>query len=70
MVKELAPIMVNWFVKEDFIASIAVSMPTSAIMPKAMIQIVSIALTLFERIALNEILKFSLNMLTFIISLS
>jgi hypothetical protein len=34
-------------------------MPTRAIMPKAMMHIVRIALTLFDFIALKEILKFS-----------
>jgi hypothetical protein len=48
MVKELAPIIVNWDVKEDLIASIAVRIPTRAIMPNAIMQIVSIALTLFD----------------------
>jgi len=41
-------------------------MPTSAIIPNAIIHIVSIALTLFDLIALNEILIFSLKILNFI----
>ncbi len=57
---EFAPIIVNWFVREDFIASIAVRMPTSAMIPKAIIQIVRIALTLFDFIARIAILRFSL----------
>ena len=57
---EFAPIIVNWFVREDLIASIAVSIPTSAMIPKAIIQIVRIALTLFDFIARIAILRFSL----------
>ena len=60
MVKEFAPIIVNWFVREDFIASIAVRIPTSAMIPKAMIQMVRIALTLLDLMALKAILRFSL----------
>jgi hypothetical protein len=59
-VNEFAPIIVNWFVREDLIASIAVSIPTSAMIPKAIIQIVRIALTLFDFIARIAILRFSL----------
>lgn len=66
MVKEFAPIIVNWVVSDDLIASIAVRMPTRAIIPNAIIQIVSIALTLFDFIALNEILRFSRNTPAFI----
>jgi hypothetical protein len=60
MVKEFAPIIVNWFVREDLIASMAVSIPTSAIIPNAIIHMVRIALILFDFIALKTILKFSL----------
>jgi hypothetical protein len=66
IVKEFAPIMVNWVVSDDLIASIAVRMPTRAIIPNAIMQIVSIALTLFDFIALNEILRFSQNTPAFI----
>jgi glyoxylate utilization-related uncharacterized protein len=61
-VKELAPIMVNWEVSDDLMASIAVRIPTRAIIPKAIIQIVRTALTLFDRIALVAIFRLSLNM--------
>jgi hypothetical protein len=44
-----------------FKPSIAVRIPTRAIMPKAMIAIVRIALTLFDLIALNATLTFSAN---------
>jgi hypothetical protein len=59
MVKELAPIIVNWLVRDDLIASIAVSIPTNAMIPKAIIQIVRIALTLLDFMARNAILRFS-----------
>jgi glyoxylate utilization-related uncharacterized protein len=59
-VKELAPIRVNWEVSDDLIASIAVSIPTRAIIPKAMMHIVRTALTLFDLIALTAILRLSL----------
>ena len=59
IVKELAPIIVNWSVREDFIASIAVNIPINAIIPNAIIQIVSIDRTLFDLIALSAILRFS-----------
>jgi hypothetical protein len=65
MVKELAPIIVNCEVSDDLIASMAVSIPTSAIIPKAIMHIVSTALTLFDFMALNDILRFSLKILTF-----
>jgi len=68
-VNELAPIIVNCDVSDDLIASIAVSIPTSAIIPKAIIHIVRTALTLFDLIALADILKFSLNMLIFILQI-
>jgi hypothetical protein len=62
----LAPSIVNWLVSDDLIASIAVSIPTSAIIPNAIMLIVSAALTLFDLIALKDILRLSLNMLNFI----
>jgi hypothetical protein len=48
IVNEFAPIMVNWEVSDDFMASIAVRIPTRAIIPKAIIHMVRIALTLFD----------------------
>jgi len=60
IMKEFAPIIVNWLVREDLIASMAVSIPIRAIIPKAIMQIVSTALTRFDLIARNEIFKFSL----------
>jgi len=66
MVKELAPIIVNWFVRDDFMASMAVSIPTRAMIPKAIIHIVNTARTLLDIIALIDILKFSLKILVFI----
>jgi hypothetical protein len=53
--------MVNWLVSEDLMASIAVRIPTSAMIPNAIIQMVRIDLTLFDLIALIEILRFSQN---------
>jgi glyoxylate utilization-related uncharacterized protein len=58
----LLSIMVNCDVSDDLIASIAVSIPTRAIIPKAIMQMVSTALTLFDCIALIAILRLSLNM--------
>jgi hypothetical protein len=58
---EFAPIIVNCWVSVLFKPSIAVKIPTRAIMPKAMIDIVRIALTLFDLIALNATLTFSAN---------
>jgi hypothetical protein len=46
----------------------AVRIPIRAIMPKAMMQIVRIALTLFDLIALIATLRFSLKIPLFIIS--
>jgi hypothetical protein len=65
IVNELAPIIVNWLVRDDFIASIAVRIPTNAIIPNAIMHIVSIALTLLDLIARNEIFRFSLKMAIF-----
>jgi hypothetical protein len=66
MVKELAPIIVNCDVIDDLMASIAVRIPTSAIMPNAIMHIVSIARTLLELIAFSEIFRFSLKILILI----
>jgi len=63
-VNELAPIIVNWDVSDDLIASIAVSIPTRAIIPKAIMDIVRIALNLLELIALIAILRLSLKIPT------
>ena len=63
IVNELAPIIVNCSVSELLIESIAVRIPISAIIPKAIIQIVNIALILFDFIARTEILKFSMKIL-------
>jgi hypothetical protein len=65
-VNEFAPITVNCEVRDDLIASIAVRIPTKAIIPKAMMHMVRIALTLFDLMALMEILRFSLKILAFI----
>jgi hypothetical protein len=56
---ELAPIIVNCWVRVFFKPSMAVRIPTRAIMPNAMIAIVRAALTLFELIALKATLIFS-----------
>jgi len=53
------PILANSDVMEFLIASIAVRIPTRAIIPKAMMNIVRIALTIFDRIDFVLILKFS-----------
>jgi hypothetical protein len=58
---ELAPINVNCSVRVFLRPSIAVRIPTRAIMPNAMIAIVSTALTLFDLIALNATRIFSQN---------
>ena len=59
--KEFAPIIVNCSVRVLFNPSMAVSIPTRAMIPKAIIAIVSAALTLFDLIALNATLTFSQN---------
>ena len=66
---EFAPIIVNCEVRDDLMASMAVRMPISAIIPNAMMHIVRIALTLFDLIAFIEIRRFSLKILTLIVLL-
>ena len=61
IVNELAPIIVNCSVRVLLRPSMAVRMPTRAMMPNAMIAIVRAALTRFDLIALNATLTFSQN---------
>ena len=49
----------NWLLMDPFIDSIAVSIPTRAIIPKAIINTVNTVRIKFERIELAAILKFS-----------
>ena len=51
MLKVLAPMVANWLDKEDFKLSMAVRMPTRAMIPKAMIEKVSTVRSRFCRIA-------------------
>jgi hypothetical protein len=48
---------------DPLIESIAVNIPTNAMMPKAIINTVSVVLSKLERIELNAILRFSLKRL-------
>ena len=63
IVKVLAPMFLNWLLIVPFIESIAVNMPTKAIIPNAMIKIVNIVRKRLERIELTAIFRFSLNRL-------
>jgi hypothetical protein len=56
----LAPIFAKLLVIEFFIESMAVRIPTRAVIPTAMIRIVRIVRSRFERIDLKAIFKFSL----------
>jgi hypothetical protein len=59
IVKVLAPIIENELLMLPLMDSIAVKIPTNAIIPKAIIKIVRIVRKGLERIAFNDILKFS-----------
>lgn len=59
MVKVLAPIKVNSFVIEFLMESIAVSIPTNAVIPTAIISTVSMVRSRLLRIDCKAILKFS-----------
>jgi len=61
MVKVLAPILLNSLVMEVLIDSIAVRIPTNAIIPKAMISVVRIVRSKLDFTELIEIRKFSFN---------
>jgi hypothetical protein len=62
----LAPIRLKDSVRANFIESMAVSIPTSAMIPKAMIITVRIVLNKFVLIDFIAILTFSINMALFI----
>jgi hypothetical protein len=66
MAKALAPIVENWAVRVLLIDSMAVNIPTRAIIPNAMINIVSIALRELAFIDLTAIRTFSLRIPKFI----
>jgi hypothetical protein len=55
----LAPMLAKVLLMLPLMESMAVRIPTSAIMPRAIIRMVSIDRRVLERIALNEIRKFS-----------
>ncbi|GAB4296280.1 MAG: hypothetical protein Kow0068_20730 [Marinilabiliales bacterium] len=61
IVKVLAPILANCEVNEFFKESIAVRIPTRAIIPNAIIKTVNTVRNIFERTELIAIRKFSLN---------
>jgi hypothetical protein len=67
MVKVLAPIRLNDSVRANFMESMAVRIPTSAMIPKAMIITVRIVLSKFVLIDFNAILTFSTNIARFIV---
>ena len=59
MVKVLVPIVANCLLMVDLIECIAVRIPTSAIIPKAIIRMVRMVRKKFERMDPIETLKFS-----------
>jgi len=59
MVKEEAPSLLKLSVTEPPIASIAVRMPTNAVMPTAIIRMVKIDLNLFVFTEVNATFRFS-----------
>jgi hypothetical protein len=67
MVKVLEPIMEKFFVREYLMESVAVRIPTSAIIPKEMMRMVRIVLRRWLRIEFREILKFSVIRVFFIL---
>jgi hypothetical protein len=66
MVKVLAPIRLKDSVRLFFMESIAVRMPTRAIIPKAMMKMVRMVLSKLVLMDFRAILTFSLNMAKFI----
>jgi hypothetical protein len=66
MVKVLAPIRLKDSVRLILMESMAVRIPTRAIIPKAMIKTVSMVLSKLVLIDFNAIRKFSKNMAHFI----
>jgi hypothetical protein len=66
MVKVLAPIRLKDSVRLNFMESMAVRIPTSAMIPKAMIITVRIVRNKFVLIDFIAILTFSINMALFI----
>jgi hypothetical protein len=62
MVKVLAPIRLNESVRLLLMESMAVRIPTSAIIPNAMMKTVSIVLSKLVLMDFREILRFSKNM--------
>jgi hypothetical protein len=66
MVKVFAPIRLKDSVRAYFMESMAVRIPTSAIIPKAIIIMVRMVLSKLVRIDFNAILTFSRNICHFI----
>jgi hypothetical protein len=66
MVKVLAPIRLNDSVRLFLMESMAVRIPTRAIIPKAIIKIVRMVLSKLVRMDFRAILTFSKNMVIFI----
>lgn len=64
MVKVFAPIKVNSLVIDFLIESMAVSIPTKAVMPTAIIKTVRIVLNRFDLMELRDIFRFSLKKVT------
>jgi hypothetical protein len=69
MVKVLAPIRLKDSVRLFLMESMAVRMPTRAIIPKAIIKMVRMVLSKFVRMDFKAILTFSKNMVIFMGSL-
>jgi hypothetical protein len=65
MVNVLAPIRLKDSVRLNFIESIAVRIPTSAMIPNAMMNMVSMVLSIFVRMDFRAILTFSKNIAMF-----
>jgi hypothetical protein len=63
----LEPIIEKFFVREYLMESVAVRIPTNAMIPKAMMRIVRMVLRRWLRIEFREILKFSMIRVFFIL---
>jgi hypothetical protein len=67
MVKVLEPIMEKFFVREYLMESVAVRIPTNAMIPNEMMRMVRMVLRRWLRIEFREILKFSVIRVFFIL---
>ena len=65
--KVLEPIIVKFFVREYLMESVAVRIPTNAMIPNEIMRTVRIVLRRWVRIEFREILKFSTNSVFFIL---